>query len=252
MDATPERRDELRERVEDAGDGGGVHRTITEEAGVAVLGDPVDDDAPDVYTEHGLPYSSWFSSFPAHRSLSSWRIDIVSPADNAPGDEISWAGASRRQRRRPYTLHLMWVMAWRPMTPSGKREREVFEAVGHRCVAEGRVVVEVVSGPPEKWSQLVGLTALEDHFADPPFGEIDADGVVAEVEVAGAGEASPTQFGTDAAAFAMLNMTAPLLDGHIAGENRPRHVAGLLVMVSHSDPFGSAASPGEMLGRRRH
>ena len=65
-------------------------------------------------------------------------------------------------------------------------------------------------------------------------------------------DAGTLESGTNAATLAVMDVAAPFFDTDVAGRKCPRHVAGLLVMVSHDDPFGSAASPDGMLGRRRH
>ena len=73
VDATLERRNESCKRVEDSIDGRCVHRPITEEARVAVLGDPVDDDAANVDAQNGRPDGFGCGSLFAHSLLSDDR-----------------------------------------------------------------------------------------------------------------------------------------------------------------------------------
>jgi hypothetical protein len=108
-------------------------------------------------------------------------------------------------------------------------------------------------GPAENRADADDSAALLDHLVHTVLCVIGINGVVAEsVEVVRRCDASALQSGTHATTLAVVDVAAPVLDTDVAGRKSPRHVAALLVMVSHDDPFGSAASPDGMLGRRRH
>ena len=137
----------------------------------------------------------------------------------------------------------MWLMAWNPITPSGRRDakcsrRSATGAPRRAGSWSWWRSAHRNSGPKlsaSRRSTTISRTACLVRSTPAALS-------LKSARSPGAGETSPMQFGTDASAFAVVDPTAPLLDGRLAGENRPRYVAGLLVMVSHGDPFGPAAS----------